>query len=118
MIRSRRKSKTKSKCEIWPNFSNSGFPEYSGFGMDEILRSKCLERRAPHPALSAGNVGKKWGRVIFISSESAEQVPKEMIHYGMTKTAQVAIARGIAEAVPASGVTVNSILVGLSMANY
>jgi NAD(P)-dependent dehydrogenase (short-subunit alcohol dehydrogenase family) len=57
------------------------------------------------------------GTVMFISSESAEQVPKEM-HSGMTKTAQVAIARGIAEAVPASGVTVNSILVGLSMANY
>lgn len=59
-----------------------------------------------------GMLEKKWGRVIFISSESAEQIPKEMIHYGMTKTAQVAIARGIAEAYPASGVTVNSILVG------
>jgi hypothetical protein len=56
------------KCEIWPNFSNSGFPEYSGFGMDEILRSKCLERRAPHPALSAGNVGKKWGLVIRLDT--------------------------------------------------
>jgi NAD(P)-dependent dehydrogenase (short-subunit alcohol dehydrogenase family) len=55
---------------------------------------------------------KSWGRIIFISSESAVQIPVEMIHYGMTKTAQVAIARGIAESVPASGVTVNSILVG------
>jgi NAD(P)-dependent dehydrogenase (short-subunit alcohol dehydrogenase family) len=55
---------------------------------------------------------KKWGRIIFISSESAVQIPVEMIHYGMTKTAQVAIARGLAESVPASGVTVNSILVG------
>jgi NAD(P)-dependent dehydrogenase (short-subunit alcohol dehydrogenase family) len=55
---------------------------------------------------------KEWGRIIFISSESAVQIPVEMIHYGMTKTAQVAIARGIAESVPASGVTVNSILVG------
>jgi len=55
---------------------------------------------------------KNWGRIIFISSESAVQIPVEMIHYGMTKTAQVAIARGIAESVPASGVTVNSILVG------
>jgi NAD(P)-dependent dehydrogenase (short-subunit alcohol dehydrogenase family) len=57
-------------------------------------------------------IAKKWGRVIFISSESGQQVPPEMIHYGMTKTAQVAIARGIAESVAASGVTVNSILVG------
>ena len=55
---------------------------------------------------------KNWGRVIFISSESAVQIPVEMIHYGMTKTAQVAIARGIAESVAGTGVTVNSILAG------
>jgi len=55
---------------------------------------------------------KKWGRVLFISSESGQQIPAEMVHYGMTKTAQIAIARGIAEAFPASGVTVNSVLVG------
>jgi NAD(P)-dependent dehydrogenase (short-subunit alcohol dehydrogenase family) len=55
---------------------------------------------------------RKWGRVIFISSESAIQIPAEMVHYGMTKTAQIAVARGIAESYPASGVTVNSVLVG------
>jgi NAD(P)-dependent dehydrogenase (short-subunit alcohol dehydrogenase family) len=55
---------------------------------------------------------KKWGRVIFISSESALQIPAEMVHYGMTKTAQLAVARGIAESIPASGVTVNSVLAG------
>jgi NAD(P)-dependent dehydrogenase (short-subunit alcohol dehydrogenase family) len=55
---------------------------------------------------------KNWGRIIFISSESAVQIPVEMIHYGMTKTAQVAIARGIAESIVGSGVTVNSILAG------
>ena len=55
---------------------------------------------------------KKWGRVIFISSESALQIPPEMVHYGMTKTAQIAVARGIAESFPASGVTVNSVLAG------
>ncbi|HZD48236.1 MAG TPA: SDR family oxidoreductase [Silvibacterium sp.] len=54
----------------------------------------------------------KWGRVLFISSESALQIPSEMVHYGMTKTAQLAVARGIAESFPASGVTVNSVLVG------
>jgi NAD(P)-dependent dehydrogenase (short-subunit alcohol dehydrogenase family) len=59
-----------------------------------------------------GMVARKWGRVIFISSESGQQTPTEMVHYGMTKTAQVALARGIAQSVPASGVTVNSILVG------
>jgi|SRR5437016_854100 len=59
-----------------------------------------------------GMLKRNWGRVIFISSESAQQIPAEMVHYGMTKTAQVAIARGIAESVAGSGVTVNSILAG------
>ena len=59
-----------------------------------------------------GMLRKNWGRVIFISSESAQHIPAEMIHYGMTKTAQVAIARGIAESVAGTGVTVNSILAG------
>jgi NAD(P)-dependent dehydrogenase (short-subunit alcohol dehydrogenase family) len=55
---------------------------------------------------------KNWGRIIFISSESAVQIPAEMVHYGMTKTAQVAVARGIAESVAGTGITVNSILAG------
>jgi NAD(P)-dependent dehydrogenase (short-subunit alcohol dehydrogenase family) len=53
-----------------------------------------------------------WGRIIFISSESAVQIPEEMIHYGMTNTAQLAVSRGIAESVAKTGVTVNSILPG------
>jgi len=57
-------------------------------------------------------VARKWGRVVFISSESAVQIPAEMIHYGTTKTAQVALARGLAESVAGSGVTVNSVLPG------
>ena len=59
-----------------------------------------------------GMVRKNWGRIIFISSESAQQIPAEMIHYGMTKTAQVAVARGLAESVAGTGVTVNSVLPG------
>ncbi len=59
-----------------------------------------------------GMLQKDWGRVIFISSESAQQIPAEMIHYGMTKTAQVAVARGLAESVAGTGVTVNSVLAG------
>jgi NAD(P)-dependent dehydrogenase (short-subunit alcohol dehydrogenase family) len=53
-----------------------------------------------------------WGRVVFIASESAIAVPVEMIHYGMTKTAQVAVASGLAKDCERSGVTVNSIIVG------
>jgi NAD(P)-dependent dehydrogenase (short-subunit alcohol dehydrogenase family) len=59
-----------------------------------------------------GMLKKNWGRILFISSESAVQIPPEMVHYGMTKTAQVAVARGIAESVAGTGVTVNSILAG------
>jgi NAD(P)-dependent dehydrogenase (short-subunit alcohol dehydrogenase family) len=59
-----------------------------------------------------GMIDKNWGRVIFISSESGQQVPGEMVHYGMTKTAQIAVARGVAESVAGTGITVNSILVG------
>lgn len=53
-----------------------------------------------------------WGRIIFISSESGVQIPVEMIHYGTTKTAQLAIARGLAEITVGTGVTVNSVLPG------
>src|SRR3982074_3494296 len=59
-----------------------------------------------------GMLRKNWGRIIFISSESGQQIPAEMIHYGMTKTAQIAVARGLAEAVAGTGITANSVLVG------
>src|SRR5580704_7081336 len=59
-----------------------------------------------------GMIAKNWGRIIFISSESGAQIPAEMIHYGMTKTAQIAVARGLAESVPGTGVTVNTVMPG------
>jgi NAD(P)-dependent dehydrogenase (short-subunit alcohol dehydrogenase family) len=55
---------------------------------------------------------RNWGRIVFISSESAVQIPAEMIHYGMTKTAQLAIARGLAETTAGTNVTVNAVLPG------
>ena len=55
---------------------------------------------------------RNWGRIIFISSESAVQIPREMIHYGMTKTAQLAVSRGLAESVAGTGITVNCVLPG------
>ena len=57
-------------------------------------------------------VSRGWGRVVFISSESALNIPVEMIHYGMTKTAQLAVSRGLAESVAGTGVTVNAVLPG------
>lgn len=64
--------------------------------------------RAYLPTMRRNN----WGRIIFISSESGMQIPAEMIHYGVTKTAQIAVSRGLAEAVAGTGITVNSVLPG------
>ncbi len=64
--------------------------------------------RAYMPAMLKGG----WGRVVFISSESGVNIPPEMIHYGMSKTAQLAVSRGLAELTSGTGVTVNSVLPG------
>jgi NAD(P)-dependent dehydrogenase (short-subunit alcohol dehydrogenase family) len=60
----------------------------------------------------AGMRTRNWGRIVFVSSESALQIPTEMIHYGTTKTAQLAVARGLAETLSGTNVTVNSVLPG------
>jgi len=70
----------------------------SGIRLSRALFPKMLE--------------KNWGRVIFISSESSISIPEEMVHYGMTKTAQLAVSRGMAELTKGTNVTVNSILPG------
>jgi NAD(P)-dependent dehydrogenase (short-subunit alcohol dehydrogenase family) len=63
-------------------------------------------------AYFGGMKQRNWGRIVFISSESGLQIPAEMVHYGMTKTAQIAVARGLAELSAGTGVTVNSVLPG------
>lgn len=63
-------------------------------------------------ALIPSMLRRNWGRIIFISSESGAQIPSEMIHYGVTKTMQIALARGLAETTAGTGVTVNSVLPG------
>ncbi|MBR1197669.1 SDR family oxidoreductase [Bradyrhizobium sp. AUGA SZCCT0240] len=66
-------------------------------------------------AYMPGMLMRNWGRIVFISSESGLNIPKEMIHYGMTKTAQLAVARGLAELTRGTAVTVNSVLPGPTM---
>jgi NAD(P)-dependent dehydrogenase (short-subunit alcohol dehydrogenase family) len=63
-------------------------------------------------ALLAGMFQRNWGRIIFISSESGIQIPEEMIHYGMTKAAEIALVNGIARLTKGTGVTVNAVLPG------
>ncbi len=72
-----------------------------------VLSGVRMSRQYLPKMLAAG-----WGRVIFISSESAVNIPAEMIHYGMSKTAQIAVARGLAEMTKGTAVTVNSVLPG------
>jgi NAD(P)-dependent dehydrogenase (short-subunit alcohol dehydrogenase family) len=72
-----------------------------------VLSGARLARRY-FPAMVARN----WGRVIFISSESGYHIPAEMIHYGMSKAAQIAVARGLAELTAGTAVTVNTVLPG------
>jgi NAD(P)-dependent dehydrogenase (short-subunit alcohol dehydrogenase family) len=62
-----------------------------------------------------GMLKRNWGRIVFISSESALNIPSEMIHYGMTKTAQLAVSRGLAEMTRGTAVTVNAVLPGPTM---
>ena len=62
-----------------------------------------------------GMLKRDWGRIVFIASESALMIPKEMIHYGMTKTAQLAISRGLAELTRGTAVTVNAVMPGPTM---
>jgi NAD(P)-dependent dehydrogenase (short-subunit alcohol dehydrogenase family) len=81
--------------------------EWTRFFEINILSGVRLSR-AYVPAMEAAG----WGRVVFISSESALNIPKDMIHYGFTKTAVVSIARGLAKRLAGTGVTVNSVLPG------
>jgi NAD(P)-dependent dehydrogenase (short-subunit alcohol dehydrogenase family) len=66
-------------------------------------------------AYMAGMLKRNWGRIVFISSESGLNIPAEMIHYGMTKTAQLAVSRGLAQLTRGTGVTINSVLPGPTM---
>ena len=89
------------------SFEDIGDAEWVRFFEANVLSGVRLARLYL-PAMRRANRG----RIIFISSESAVQIPAEMIHYGMTKTAQLAVSRGLAEAVAGTGITVNSVLPG------
>lgn len=81
--------------------------DWSRFFETNVMSGVRLSR-----AYMQGMLGRNWGRIVFISSESAVHIPKEMIHYGFSKTAQLAVSRGLAELTGGTGVTVNSVLPG------
>jgi NAD(P)-dependent dehydrogenase (short-subunit alcohol dehydrogenase family) len=84
--------------------------EWSRFFEVNVMSGVRLSR-----AYLPGMLKRNWGRIVFISSESALNIPKEMIHYGMSKTAQLAVSRGLAELTRGTAVTVNSVLPGPTM---
>src|SRR5213594_218390 len=88
-------------------FEQISDPEWFRFFEVNVMSGVRLSR-AYLPLMKKRN----WGRIVFISSESGIQIPAEMIHYGVTKTAQIALARGIAETTAGTNVTVNSVLPG------
>jgi len=93
-------------------FTPVPFTEISDDAWHEIFNINVMSGVRLSRALVRGMVGRGWGRIVFISSESGVQIPAEMVHYGVTKTAQLALSRGIAESVAGTGVTVNAVLPG------
>jgi NAD(P)-dependent dehydrogenase (short-subunit alcohol dehydrogenase family) len=84
--------------------------DWSRFFETNVMSGVRLSR-----AYMPGMLKRNWGRIVFISSESALNIPKEMIHYGVTKTAQLGVSRGLAELTKGTAVTVNSVLPGPTM---
>ncbi|MFT4112192.1 SDR family NAD(P)-dependent oxidoreductase [Silvibacterium sp.] len=93
-------------------FENKPFLEIEDSEWLRFLETNVLSGARVTRQYLPGMLERKWGRVLFISSESGIHIPNEMVHYGVTKAAQIALARGIAETIPGSGVTVNSLLPG------
>jgi NAD(P)-dependent dehydrogenase (short-subunit alcohol dehydrogenase family) len=93
-------------------FAPQPFGEISDGDWEKFFAINVMSGVRLSRAYLPGMKERNWGRIVFISSESGLQIPAEMIHYGMTKTAQLAVARGLAETCQGTNVTVNSVLPG------
>jgi NAD(P)-dependent dehydrogenase (short-subunit alcohol dehydrogenase family) len=93
-------------------FEPKPFPEISDEDWQRFFEVNVLSGVRLSRCYLPGMLHQNWGRIVFISSESGLNIPVEMIHYGVTKTAQIALARGLAETTAGTNVTVNSVLPG------
>jgi len=89
------------------SFFDTGDEDWEQYFQTNVMSGVRLSRH-----YLRGMLERNWGRIVFIASESALNIPPDMIHYGMTKTAQLAVARGLAKLAAGSAVTVNSVLPG------
>jgi NAD(P)-dependent dehydrogenase (short-subunit alcohol dehydrogenase family) len=96
-------------------FEPKGFFDISDADWSRFFEVNVMSGVRLSRAYMQGMLTRNWGRIVFISSESGLNIPKEMIHYGMTKTAQLSVARGLAELTKGTAVTVNSVLPGPTM---
>jgi NAD(P)-dependent dehydrogenase (short-subunit alcohol dehydrogenase family) len=96
-------------------FEPKGFFDIPDADWTRFLEVNLMSGVRLSRAYLKGMLKRNWGRIVFISSESALNIPKEMIHYGLTKTAQLALSRGLAEMTRGTAVTVNSVLPGPTM---
>lgn len=94
------------------DFFEAGDDVWDDYWNTNVMSGVRLSR-----ALLPAMVDRGWGRVVFVASESARNIPADMIHYGVSKTAQLALARGLAKRVAGSGVTVNSVLPGPTLSD-
>ena len=93
-------------------FAPVPFAEIDDDAWQQVWATNVMSGVRLSRALAPGMAERGWGRIVFVSSESALQIPPEMVHYGVTKTAQLGLSRGIAESYPGTGLTVNAVLPG------
>ena len=93
-------------------FETKPFEEIPDADWERLFEVNVLSGVRLSRAYLPGMKQRNWGRIVFISSESGVHIPSEMVHYGMTKSAQIAVARGIAESCAGTAVTANSVLAG------